>query len=265
MCSQGPRHADRLLTSYSGRENLLELQSAGAVLCSGLWECQVRIEGQTLSPISRWQETCWFSDRDADYLELELRLERGVRVERSILLAKEDRFVYLSDAILPAQLGPIDYQCTLPLAPGAKLKRAGQSREVRVQAGRGAALVLPLALGEWRADGEPGELALNGQGIQLQQQAAGGRTLAALWIDLDRRRTARPFTWRRLTVAESRRAVPNHVAVGYRIQAGSAQWLVYRSLGKKGNRTLLAHNLSTEMLVGRFTKAGEVEKLLEIE
>jgi hypothetical protein len=265
MCSQGPRHAERILTSYAGRTNLLEVQSAGEVLCSGPWDSQVRFAGKLLSPVSRWQETCWFSDRDADYLELELRLEQGVRIERSILLAKEDRFVYLADAVLPAKQGVIDYQGTLPLAPGAKLKRAGQSREVRVQAGRGAALVLPLALGEWRTDREPGDLALNGQAIHLQQQAPGGRTLAALWLDLDRRRTARPFTWRRLTVAENRRAVPNHVAVGYRIQVGSAQWLVYRSLGKKGNRTLLAHNLSTEMLVGRFTKAGEVEKLLEIE
>jgi hypothetical protein len=265
MCSQGPRHAERVLTGYFGRENLLELHTAGEVLCSGVWDCQVQFEGQTLQPKSRWQETCWFSDRDTDYLELELRLGHGVRVERSILLAKQDRFVYLADAILPARLGPIDYLGSLPLAPGAALKEARQTREARLRRGRGEALVLPLGLGEWRADGEAGELAANDGKIQLRQQAPGGRLWAALWLDLDRRRTQRPFTWRRLTVAEDRRAVPNHVAVGYRVQAGAAQWLLYRSLGKKGNRTLLAHNLSTEMLVGRFTKAGEVEKLLEIE
>ena len=31
------------------------------------------------------------------------------------------------------------------------------------------------------------------------------------------------------------------------------------------NRTLLGHNLATEMLIARFDKKGEVEPLIEIE
>jgi hypothetical protein len=167
--------------------------------------------------------------------------------------------------VLPSKPGAIDYRASLSLDAGVRVKRAAHGRETLLSNGRGRALVLPLSLGEWRADGGPGELACEGQAIQLCQYSSAGRMLAALWFDFDSRRTARPFTWRRLTVAENRAAVPDHVAVGYRIQAGSAQWLVYRSLAERGNRTLLAHNLSTEMLVGRFTKAGEVEKLIEIE
>jgi hypothetical protein len=67
-----------------------------------------------------------------------------------------------------------------------------------------------------------------------------------------------------VTVAENLAAVPGDCAVGYRVQIGARQWLVYRSLGPKGNRTLLGHNLVSEMLVARFTR-GEVEALLEIE
>ena len=58
---------------------------------------------------------------------------------------------------------------------------------------------------------------------------------------------------------------PADVAVGYRVAIGRQQWLVYRSLAKPANRTLLGHNLSTEMLVARFDKSGEVESLIEIE
>jgi len=49
------------------------------------------------------------------------------------------------------------------------------------------------------------------------------------------------------------------------VALGNRQWLIYRSLGQPGNRTLLGHNLSTEMLVARFDKSGEVEPLIEIE
>ena len=68
-----------------------------------------------------------------------------------------------------------------------------------------------------------------------------------------------------LTVAESMKVQPADVAVGYRVARGGRQWLIYRSLAPPKNRTLLGHNLSTELLVARFTREGEVKPLLEIE
>jgi hypothetical protein len=68
-----------------------------------------------------------------------------------------------------------------------------------------------------------------------------------------------------LTVGESLAAVPPEVAAGYRVAVGRRQWLVYRALAHKGNRTLLGHNLSTEFLVARFSQDGEVAPLIEIE
>ena len=69
----------------------------------------------------------------------------------------------------------------------------------------------------------------------------------------------------RLTVAEAGQIQPADAAVGYRLALGKQQWLVYRSLAKPGNRTLLGHNLSTEMLVARFQDDGQVQSLIEIE
>ncbi|MEX0714781.1 MAG: hypothetical protein WD278_20765 [Pirellulales bacterium] len=58
---------------------------------------------------------------------------------------------------------------------------------------------------------------------------------------------------------------PADPAVGYRVQVGRQQWLIYRSLAERGNRTVLGHNLISEFLVARFDRQGKVEPLLEIE
>ena len=47
-----------------------------------------------------WEEVCWSSNEDADYLELELALPNNIRVQRQMLLAREDRFLFLADAVL---------------------------------------------------------------------------------------------------------------------------------------------------------------------
>ena len=77
---------------------------------------------------------------------------------------------------------------------------------------------------------------------------------------------AADFTWRQqLTVAEQLLNQPRDVAAGYRVQFGKRQWLIYRSLAKAANRTLLGVNLSTEFLLARFGRDGEIETVLEIE
>ena len=75
----------------------------------------------------------------------------------------------------------------------------------------------------------------------------------------------RPATWRQLTIAENRQTLSPDLAVGYRVQVRNDHWLVYRSLGPRGNRTLLGHNLVSEFLVARFKTDGEIEPLVEIE
>ena len=59
--------------------------------------------------------------------------------------------------------------------------------------------------------------------------------------------------------------VPPEVAVGFRVSIGQEQWIIYRSLARLGNRTLLGHNLATESLIARFGKDGEVTSIVEIE
>jgi hypothetical protein len=110
-----------------------------------------------------------------------------------------------------------------------------------------------------------GELVAGKGHIELQQETISANLYAPLWIDLDPKRGRKPFTWRQLTVAEERRIVPRDVAVGYRVQFGKKQWLIYRSLTPPRNRTVLGHNLATDFLIARFGRDGSVKSLIEVE
>lgn len=254
-----------LEVAYGGRQVWIELRSGGDVLWSGGWPLQVRSNGRLTKPASEWEEVLRISNKEADYLELSSEWGSGLSVERHILLARKDRFLLLADTILARESAKLDHRACLPLASGVSFQGAEESREGFLAARRRRALVLPLALPEWRADQRFGAMEQTDRGLQLSQSAEGRALFAPLFLDLAASRFGRPLTWRRLTVAENLRAVADDVAVGFRVQIGGQQWLIYRSLAPKANRTLLGHNLSSETLVARFQHDGEVDALLEVE
>jgi hypothetical protein len=265
------RRGERLTVVYPDRSVRMEFSCGKDVLWSGLWELEVRVDGQPAPPTSDWEQLLWLSDEDVDFLELEIELGsvvRGgtkLRVQRQMALAREDRLLLLADVVMSNRPGEIEYRGCLPLCPGVSFQGADESREGCLAASKPRAKVLPLALPEWRSEQRIGELAPTDRGLELSQSCEGRGLYAALFFDLDRRRQTYPVTWRQLTVAESLAAQPVDVAVGYRAAVGSEQWLIYRSLAEKANRTLLGHNLSTEMLLARFHRSGKVKPLLEIE
>jgi hypothetical protein len=86
-----------------------------------------------------------------------------------------------------------------------------------------------------------------------------------MFFDLKRTRLGKPFTWRNLTIAERLEIQPPDVAVGYRVQCGRGQWLFYRSLAERDNRTVLGQNTVVEFLAARFEKSGDIEELVEVQ
>jgi hypothetical protein len=255
----------RLVAIYHDESVRVEIGCGKEVFWSGQWGLEVLQDGQPLQPTGPWEEVCWESAGGVDYLELEIDLGRGVRVQRHLALAGKDHFLFLADAILGSRPARFEYRGWLRLAPGMSLAPAESSREGFVE-GRGRkALVLPLALPEWRIDTRPGSLAAVEDRMELSQSVTGSALFAPLFVDLDRRRIARPYTWRQLTVGENLAIQPPDVAVGYRVMVGRQQWLIYRSLASAANRSLLGHNLVSGMLLARFDRKGEVESLLEIE
>jgi hypothetical protein len=258
--------AQRLTASYGGRRVAIELSVDTKCLWSGIWELDVRFNDRPLEPLADWEQTCWVSDDDVDYLELELQLSEEVTVQRHVLLGRDDRFVFLADAVLGIQPGTIEYRGTLPTECLSVFQAQRETREGTLSVGsRARARVLPLALNEWRAAASRGNLQAGPGGLELTQTAQGECLFAPLFIDLDVRRLRKEVTWRQLTVAHEREITPSDVAAGYRVQAGKSQWLIYRSLAAPDIRTVLGKNLMTEFLVAHFHSDGQVEALLEIE
>jgi len=260
------RSDPRLAVVYPGTVVRTELHRGRELLWAGAWDLAVRREGRVAEPRAAWEELRWVCDAEVDYLELELRLTAGLRVRRHVLLAREDRFLLLADAVLGQQPARLEYRGCLPLGPGVSFQPAGESREGFLvgSGGKRRALVMPLAQPEWRGDPRGGSLGRTDRGLELRQSAYGRSLFAPLWLDLKPQRMWRPLTWRPLTVAEQFAVLPPEAAVGYRVRVGRQQWLVYRALASRGHRTLLGHNLVTEMLVARFRPDGHVEPLLEI-
>src|SRR5690606_20302998 len=101
--------------------------------------------------------------------------------------------------------------------------------------------------------------------LVLTHHGVGLRGSAPVWFDLRPKRVGKPRTWRQLTVAASLEVAPRDVAVGYRVQTGGSQWLIYRSLAPPANRTVLGQNTSSESLIGRFLKTGGLDVLVEVD
>ncbi|MEX0937707.1 MAG: hypothetical protein WDZ59_07580 [Pirellulales bacterium] len=258
--------ASRLAVNYGDARLLLELECGGETVLAGEWGIDLAIGGRRFEPVNSWEQLCWVSDEEVDYLELEIDLGDAARVQRQLLLAREDGLLYLADNIrVEPSASEIEYTGTLPLGPTVEWRPEEDTREGYLSGRQPRALVMPLALPEWRTDPRGGTLGVEDGRLRLHQHLTGQNLSAPLLFDLNRRRSARQRTWRQLTVAESLEVVSRDTAVGYRAQCGSDQWLIYRAMSGLGNRTVLGQNLATEFLFGRFSTSGDVEELIEIE
>ena len=261
---------DELLVDFRGRDVQLKLSAAGLPLIHGAWTWRATAAGQPLAAVGLWEESCWNRDADCDYLELSLKLNDGWRLDRQMLLARKDRFLYLADALVSPQREALRdetrYATSLPLADRTLFVPAAETREAwLVQGGKRRLTVVPPALAEWRTEFCHAELATEEGRVVLAQAALGRALYAPLFIDLDPLRARRGLTWRRLTVAENLEVVPRDVAAAYRVQVGREQWLVYRSLAPRGNRTFLGQNYSSEFVCTRFLPSGEAKDILAVE
>lgn len=266
MRTSWQRSAPRLVVAYPDRQVQCELTLGRDCIWSGAWQAEVRVEGKLLESDGAWSQVCWESNEDVDYLELELPLSDEVTLQRHLLLARQERFLFLADAIVGITPGAIEYRGTLPIAGFSTFEAQAETREGNLLVeGKARARVLPLALNEWRAGPGQGGLKVTERGLELEQFSAGQSLFCPLLIDLAPGRLKKEVTWRQLTVAAARTIVPNDDAVGYRVQVGKRQWLFYRSLAAPAIRTVLGQNLMHDLYVARFYGEDKVDSLIEIE
>ena len=187
------------------------------VLWSGEWDFEVRRDGVLLAPTSEWVEVCWDSDDDADYLELEIDLGAGVRMQRAFFLGKEDSVVFLSDTILDElrrTRHTFEYRGRLPTTDQTFFEGSGgiergpfEARQGSRNAGPSPGVARVERNGRTRIrfpeKRHPEGLSLEPYGLRRLR----GRR-SALFFDLDGKRLGKPFTWRHLTVAETLEVQP---------------------------------------------------------
>jgi hypothetical protein len=257
--------APRFAVAYDQQKLRCELFAHNHVLLSGQWQAEISIDGWKWALENDWEEVCWHTDEDVVYLELETKITDGWKLQRQMMLAPRDKVLLLADTILGEQAANLAYRGTLPLAAGMRFMPADDTREGYVSGKRAQALVMPLALPEWRSDTTRGEFAAVDGALELTQKQTGKRMFAPLWIDLQPDRIRKDCTWRQLTVGEQLAIQPRDVAVAFRAQAGKDQFVLYRSLAPKTNRTFIGQNVVNEFFAARFKSDGTTEGLIEIE
>lgn len=257
--------SELLSLSHGEPQMLCELCGGGTSILDGVWDWRLVLGDSEVVATGVWSSVCSETNKQADFAEFQLQLEGGIRIERQVFLARRDGFAFLSDTVQLPQPSAAEYRMCLPVAEPARWSCESETHEGTLLAGRRrVARVIPLSLPEWRAE-SGGELTLVDNQLHLAMPFQGHRLHAAVFIDLNSKRHRRKLTWRRLTVAESLQTVTRDVAVGYRVQIGSSQWLLYRSLTAAANRTVLGQNFNTEFVVARFSSNGIADPLLEME
>ncbi len=178
----------KLSLVYAERQVQIELEYCRELIFSGSWELEVRLDGAPLEITANWEEVCWMSDKDVDYVEIQARLSAGVVVQRQIMLARQDRCLLLADAVVGSQPGRLEYRSALPLNAKIKLEPAAESREVWLAGRRARLVALPLALPEWRIDPRHGDYAPDDGKLCLRQAVDARSLYAPTLLDLDARR-----------------------------------------------------------------------------
>ena len=265
MRSSWAPSAAHFVADFSRDEMAVELNCESATVFQGTWAPQVAVNGKPLLQQSGWSELCWYADNDVDYLELEAQFEGGWKVQRQMVLAREDQLLILADAVLGKETDTLSYSGALPLAEGARFSAEEETWEGTIAGSRTLGTAYPLGLPEWREDTGAGILGTCDGQLQLEMSQVTQRLYAPLCFDLSKKRLAKKRTWRRLTVAEKLHIQPSDVAVGYRLQIGKEQWFLYRSLAPPANRSVLGQNTAFEFVFGRFNQDGTLEEIIEIE
>jgi hypothetical protein len=267
MASGWSRGSTRLALDYSDNPLRLELLANGQRLFIGTWPFETTCDGVPAVAAGKWENLCWQSDKTCDLLELRLELSGGLRLERQLLFGRTDNVLYLADMVFAVDGQPrrLKHSFSLPVDDTARWQPESETRDGLVYNRKECTAVLPVGLPEWRADSRGGSLVKKDDRLVLTHELTGRALCSPLFLDFNPKRANTQRTWRQLTVAEWMQVMPQDVAVSYRAQCGRDQWLIYRSLGPAGNRTVLGQNIAGEFCAGRFHATGQFDDWIEIE
>ncbi len=263
--SQWTKRATLLAVDYSSPTLHLQLNTNQDAVCHGPWRLDITFNDERCELLQDWDSVCWVADEDVAYLELQGSFSHDLKVQRQVLLGRQDDFLFLNDVLLSPTPGRLGYRSALPCEDGIVFQPAVENREFKLIAPSTQLLALPLALPEWQSQPASGEFLVRGKQLEYSLTRQGTALSAPWFIDLKQKKREQPYTWRPLTVAENRQILSAEDAVAYRVQVGQRQFLFYRSLSTRGTRTVLGAHLANEFLASRLNDDGDLHTLVEIE
>ena len=257
-----------LVVSWNAELPVISLTAMGKLLFQGAWDFSLTVNGETVTGNGEWSCVCWNTDEDADYLELHMDLDSGFRLERQLLLPRNQHFAFLADIVTVTEAASIEYRSILPVSSELTGMVDSETHELTLKTKGLSARIFPIGLPQERDFFQPGSLTFNEQHqLILQQQASEATALyVPLIIDWEPDLKRKAADWSRLTVSESGKISSRDEAAGHRLRIGSHQLLVYRSLKKAEHaRAVLGHHTSYESVIGRFDTNGDLSPLLFVE
>ncbi len=261
----------RIAAEYSKAKMCIEaLGPKGKTVLAGEWTVDFRIEGKQQSQTGDWQEVCWFSDEDVDYLELETQFGNGVRVQRQFALLRAERLLYLSDSVLAEKECDLSLESRIPMGSASEFAPAEKTTEGFIESDAGRSLLLPLFLPEWRRQvsisSSRDSFTSVGSSLLTKVRQTSKRVYNPILISLCSSHAKQAFTWRHLTVADELRIVRPEEAQAFRVQFGTDQLFVYRNLDKAVRRTALGFHTFDDFFIGRFdAEDGEMDTIVQVE
>jgi hypothetical protein len=259
--------ADSLVIAHHSAIPSIEFAAFGQTILSGAWDFRVRIDDADLPLPRECDAVCWFSDADADYVELQWTTTPGVVICRQAMLTRGDHQLFLADSVSSPSRpeARIEIESTLPLVKGTTGESLRPKRELRLKTDRNAVRCFPMALPMDRLVRSAGAIEPEIDRLVVRQSGTGA-AYAPLLFDWHPQRRELPADWRLLTVTEDGRKLAVDAAVGCRVRVGKRQMLFYRNLnGSKTKRAVLGHHHDHETVIGRFTSQGEVDPLVFVE
>ena len=230
---------------------------------------RLELNGKRLSQVDKsWATNCYHTDEDIEFLEVEYYFEEHVTLQRQFVLVREDELLLVADSVLTeanSADSQVSYTREIHVNASVRIQHEVETRELYLRDEKIRSLIIPLGLGEWKTDRTAGYLESDKQKLTYSISIQGKALYAPLVFDLNPIRSMQPRTWRQLTVGEDLEVVSKDDAVAYRVQVGSGQWVIYRSLtGGDANRTFIGENQICDFYIGRFDGDTECDELLQI-
>lgn len=259
--------SDACAVRHHAPEIDLWLQAGGAELLSGAWTFSGRADGKHLNLTSPWTCTCWFSDRDGDFIELQQDFGGGVKHERQLFLSRTDRFLLMTECLhAEDDAAELELTAEIPLVAGWKPKRDKASREWTLKRGRGRSVrSFPAWMPQELRHSSDGGFSVDAEKMLVQAEGHGA-LFVPLVLQWEPSLTRVPAQWRKLTVTEDRRRLADCDAAAYRVRTGPYQLLLYHSFRTpKFPRAALGMHTSSETVFAAVDADGDALPLLNVE